>query len=108
MLCVCTLIIIIEKSFKSNTKAWRSLIKLVNKQSRVLGDLLQELSNLYADATIPKAHKKATLDVWLPLLKVLASFNSVCPLIPFAQVCCTAHYASHTAPHCLVHQTSTK
>jgi hypothetical protein len=77
----------IDKTSKFTPKAWASLIKLVKKQSIVLGDLLQELSDLYADNTILKAHKKATLSVWLPLLKTLASFNSICPLAPYFQVC---------------------
>jgi hypothetical protein len=77
----------IDKTSKFTPKAWASLIKLVKKQSIVLGDLLKELSDLYANDTILKAHKKATLSVWLPLLKTLASFNSICPLIPYFQVC---------------------
>ncbi len=59
----------------------------MKKQSVVLAELLQELSDLYADNTVPKAHKKTILLVWLPLLKTLASFNSICPLIPYYQVC---------------------
>ena len=59
----------------------------MKKQSVVLGDLLQELCDMYANNTILKAHKKATLSVWLPLLKTLASFNSICPLLPYSQVC---------------------
>ena len=59
----------------------------MKKQSVVLGDLLQELCDMYANNTILKAHKKATLSVWLPLLKTLALFNSICPLLLYSQVC---------------------
>lgn len=77
----------LDKASKFTPKGWKSLIKLVKKESIVLADLLTELRDLYANDTMPKAHKKATLSVWLPLLKTLASFNSICPLIPYSQVC---------------------
>lgn len=87
MLFILSLTTPLEKTSKFTPKAWASLIKIVKKESDVLGDLLQELSDLYADNNVPKAHKKANLAVWLPLLKTLASFNSICPLIPCSQVC---------------------
>jgi hypothetical protein len=66
---------------------WKSLIKKLTKYSPSLGKLLQSLYNLIFgnDHAIVK---KTIFETWLPLLKALASFNSICPLIPYSYVLC--------------------
>ena len=74
----------ISDSFAFSNNRWNSLKQRVRKQYPTLLVVCQQLHDTILAPNRKKAEKLCA--VWLPLLKVLASFNSICPLIPQKQV----------------------